>query len=46
MQNSGKINNDFSGRELDVFKIYSRLNRINQHKMIPIPVCEIPNNLK
>ena len=46
MQKSGKTNNDFSGRKLDVFKIYTRLNRINQHKMIPIPVCKIPNNLK
>ncbi len=46
MQNKGKSNDDFSGRELEVFKIYTRLNRINQHKMIPIPVCEIPNELK
>ncbi len=46
MQDQGKSNDDFSGRELDVFKIYSRLNRINQHKMNPIPVCEIPNELK
>ncbi|MBT4412991.1 MAG: NAD(+) synthase, partial [Polaribacter sp.] len=27
-------------------KIYTRLNTINQHKMMPIPVCEIPTNLK
>ncbi len=46
MQNTGKTNNDFSGRKLEVFKIYTRLNRINQHKMVPIPVCEIPSNLK
>ena len=46
MQDEGKTNEDFSGRELEVFKIYSRLNRINQHKMIPIPICEIPQNLK
>ncbi|MCF2873657.1 MULTISPECIES: NAD(+) synthase [unclassified Tenacibaculum] len=46
MQNIGKTNDDFSGRELEVYKIYTRLNRINQHKMIPIPVCEIPLDLK
>ncbi|WP_440120780.1 NAD(+) synthase [Tenacibaculum sp. Ill] len=46
MQDAGKTENDFSGRELEVYKIYTRLNRINQHKMIPIPICEIPKNLK
>ena len=46
MQNNGKKENDFSGRKQEVFKIYSRLNRINQHKMVPIPVCEIPKELK
>ncbi|WP_422089341.1 NAD(+) synthase [Tenacibaculum ovolyticum] len=46
MQNTGKKTIDFSDRELEVFKIYTRLNRINQHKMIPIPVCEIPSSLK
>lgn len=37
---------DFSDREEEVFSIYSRLNNINQHKMQPIPVCEIPKNWK
>ena len=46
MQNLGKNNTDFTGRELEVFKIYTRLNSINQHKMIPIPICEIPKSLK
>lgn len=46
MQDAGKTENDFSGRELEVYKIYTRLNRINQHKMIPIPICEIPKGLK
>lgn len=46
MQDTGKTENDFSGRELEVYKIYTRLNRINQHKMIPIPICEIPKDLK
>jgi NAD+ synthase len=33
-------------REKEVLEIYRRLNRQNQHKMNPIPVCEIPENLK
>jgi len=35
----GKTVADFSGREKIVFEIYSRLNKINQHKMNAIPVC-------
>ena len=46
MQKKRKTANNFSGRELEVFNIYERLNKINQHKMIPIPVCEIPQELK
>jgi NAD+ synthase len=42
----GKIESEFEGRELEVFKIYTRLNRANKHKMQPIPVCDIPYNLK
>jgi NAD+ synthase len=42
----GSISNNFSGREKVVFDIYKRLNTINQHKMEPIPVCEIPNSLR
>lgn len=37
---------DFTGREREVFEIYSRLNQANQHKVNPIPVCEIPKDLK
>ena len=43
---NGKILEDFSGREAEVFKIYKRLNTINQHKMNPIPICRIPKDLK
>ncbi|WP_218599766.1 NAD(+) synthase [Polaribacter sp. NJDZ03] len=46
MQEKGKSENDFSGRNQEVFKIYTRLNRINQHKMLPIPICEIPEEIK
>lgn len=42
----GKKATDFSGREAQVFSIYERLHLINQHKMQPIPVCVIPEDLK
>ena len=45
MKDQGKIADDFSGREQDVFKIYSSYNRRNKHKMDPIPVCIIPKEL-
>ncbi|GIM54576.1 NAD(+) synthase [Capnocytophaga cynodegmi] len=37
----GKTADDFSGREKEVFQIYKRLNKSNQHKMNPIPICKI-----
>ena len=46
MQDEGKKPEDFEGRKQEVYKIYLRLNRINQHKMVPIPVCEIPTDLR
>jgi len=45
MKDLGKKTEDFSGREQEVFNIYSHLNTVNQHKMLPIPVCKIPVNL-
>lgn len=33
-----------SPRQKEVLEIYQRLNRINQHKMKPIPVCFIPKS--
>lgn len=46
MNDEGKSVNDFSGRQQEVFKIYKKLNSANQHKMIPIPICVIPEALK
>jgi NAD+ synthase len=46
MKDEGMKIDDFSGREKVVFSIYLRLNSANQHKMQPIPVCEIPQLLK
>jgi NAD+ synthase len=33
-------------RQQEVMKIYLLRNKANQHKMMPIPVCIIPQNLK
>ncbi|WP_440880141.1 NAD(+) synthase [Tenacibaculum sp. C7A-26P2] len=46
MQARNKNAKDFTGRQLEVYKIYTRLNNINQHKINPIPVCKIPDFLK
>ena len=35
----------FRGREREVLEIYTRLHRAMQHKVNPIPVCEIPPEL-
>ena len=35
-----------SDRESEVLAIYRRLNKINTHKMEPIPVCMIPDSLR
>lgn len=45
MDYEGKTFNDFTGRELDVFKIYKRYNNANKHKMVPIPICNIPKEM-
>jgi NAD+ synthase len=45
MKDNGKILTDFSGREKSVFKIYQSRHNANRHKMVPIPVCEIPKEL-
>jgi NAD+ synthase len=38
--------NTITERQVIILKIYKRLNSINQHKIEPIPVCIIPENLK
>ena len=43
---NGKSESDFSGREKEVFNILKNFNNANKHKMVPIPICEIPENLK
>lgn len=43
---SGKTEEDFKGRALEVFKIYQHRHLVNRHKWEPIPVCIIPETLK
>lgn len=42
----GKTAGDFSGRQKEIFTIYKSRNDANKHKMVPVPVCEIPRDLK
>ena len=37
-----KTEADYEGRDLEVFKIFSKMNKAAQHKINPIPVCDIP----
>ncbi|WP_299488250.1 NAD(+) synthase [uncultured Allomuricauda sp.] len=46
MDNKGKTLEEFSDRKKEVFSIYKKFNTANKHKMIPIPICEIPEHLK
>jgi len=46
MKDLGREKTDFKGRKRTVFELYLKLNLVNQHKMNPIPVCEIPPKLK
>ena len=44
--NNQKTIEGFTSEQRRVFDLYKRLNRANLHKMNPIPVCNIPVNLK
>ena len=46
IEKMGKKVHDFTERQKEVYEIYLKFNSANQHKMNPIPVCEIPENLK
>ena len=45
-QQSDKQPNDFEGREKEVFEVFLRHHNANKHKMLPIPVCEIPDGYR
>ncbi|MEC7085751.1 MAG: NAD(+) synthase [Bacteroidota bacterium] len=42
---NGKTPADFSDRKKDVFTTYMKHHTMNKHKMTPIPICVIPQNL-
>lgn len=46
MKDEGKVAEDFMGRQRKAFEIFMSYNTRNQHKMIPIPICDIPENLR
>jgi len=46
MQGKKSDSTQYSTRENRVIEIYTRLNKMNQHKMLPIPICEIPLQLR
>lgn len=46
MDDNQKSIDDFSDRKKEVFTIYKKFNTANKHKMIPIPICEIPAGIK
>ena len=37
-----KTEADYSGRDLEVYRIFARMNKAAQHKIQPIPACDIP----
>ncbi len=41
----GRNSQNFEGEEARVFNLYKKLNTANLHKMNPIPVCIIPDEL-
>ncbi|MDO4225772.1 MAG: NAD(+) synthase [Bergeyella zoohelcum] len=41
-----KTEKDYTGRDLEVYQIFARMNRAAQHKINPIPICEIPEAFK
>ena len=42
----GRTEDDFSGRQAEVFSIYKMRHRANLHKINPVPICKIPIHLK
>ena len=37
---------NLSKRQQEVIEIYNKFHAANKHKMMAIPVCNIPDNLK
>jgi NAD+ synthase len=45
-EDSGSEEKDLTDSQKDVLNIYRRYNNANKHKMLPIPVCEVPSSLR
>ena len=43
---NGKDAADFTGHDKTVFTTYEKHHAMNKHKMVPIPICVIPQHLK
>ena len=43
---SGDKRQEITDRQKEILDVYKKFNRANRHKMEPIPVCEIPRELK
>jgi len=41
-----KAEEELAWRQKEVLKIYRRHHQVNRHKMVPIPVCEIPDDVR
>ncbi|SDQ71276.1 NAD+ synthase [Chryseobacterium soldanellicola] len=37
-----KAAGDYEGRDKEVFEIFDRMHKAAKHKMVPIPICDIP----
>ncbi len=46
MKDQGYSSLDFTNREKTVFELYDKLHNITQHKVNPIPVCNIPQDFR
>ena len=46
MQMEGSSSENWTARQHEVMAIFLRLNRANQHKMRPIPVCIMPDDTR
>ena len=43
---AGRTINNFEGRQKKVMTTYLNHHNVNKHKMIPIPVCALPEDLR
>jgi NAD+ synthase len=42
---AGKVSKDFVGKNAYIMSVFLTHHNANKHKMNPIPVCEIPDQL-